>query len=53
MEEEKFCTCRYMHDMEKRVEKGGNKMKITMVDTYTAYPLCGLGMMSNYHRISP
>lgn len=24
MEEEKFCTCRYMHDMEKRVEKGGN-----------------------------
>lgn len=27
MEEEKFCTCRYMHDMEKRVKKGGNKIE--------------------------
>lgn len=27
MEEEKFCTCRYMHDMEKRVKKRGNKIE--------------------------
>lgn len=38
MEEEKFCTCRYMHDMEKRVEKGAIRLKIPMVDTYTAHP---------------